>query len=271
MAPFLFGGGLLAFIGEYCIYDGISSEKFGLRIVNENSTMENTNGEEIAIQKSAMMNGLKYAYMGTEPRDPCTISFMLMREDPMDAAEIGAVMRWLAGRPGYKELRFVQPDISTVKFNCIFTEVSAIQHGNATYGVSVVGECDSCFGEGNPIVATANSNKTGTIRIMNYGDYMDYVYPVVKITMPSSGGDITISNTTDNNRVFSFTGLSGSEVLTVDCLRKTIVSSAGMNRLGVFSKNWLPLLPGVNSLAYSFSTAAGEIEIQCPLYRRIGV
>ena len=260
----------MAFIGEYCIYNGISSEQFGLHIVNENGSMEVNSGGEITIQKSCMMGGLKYAYMGREAIDPCEIHMTLMREKPMDAAEISAVMRWL-GSVTYKELRIVQPDISTVKFNCIFTEIATVQHGNETYGVSVVGECDSCFGEGNPIVATANSNKTGTIRIMNYGDYMDYVYPVVKITMPSSGGDITISNATDNNRVFSFTGLSGSEVLTVDCLRKTIVSSTGINRLGVFSKNWLPLLPGANSLAYSFSAAAGEIEIRCPLYRRIGV
>lgn len=259
----------MAFIGEYCIYDGVSSEKFGLRIVNENGTMENTNGEEIAIQKSTMMNGLKYVYMGTEPRDPCTISFMLMREDPMDAAEIGAVMRWLAGRPGYKELRFVQPDISTVKFNCIFTEISTVQHGNETYGVSVVGECDSCFGEGNPITVKV-VGKSGSINFMNNGDYMDYVYPVVKIKMPTGGGRVTITNTSMYSRMFIFNNLAGSEQLTVDCLRKTIETSSSVRRLDNFNKNWLPLLPGMNNLSYLFSTGEGEIEIQCPCYRRIG-
>lgn len=91
----------MAFIGEYCIYNGISSEQFGLHIVNENGSMEVNGGGEITIQKSCMMGGLKYAYMGREAIDPCEIHMTLMREKPMDAAEISAVMRWL-GSVTYK-------------------------------------------------------------------------------------------------------------------------------------------------------------------------
>ena len=258
----------MAFIGEYCIYNGISSEQFGLHIVNENGSMEVNSGGEITIQKSCMMGGLKYAYMGREAIDPCEIHMTLMREKPMDAAEISAVMRWL-GSVTYKELRIVQPDISTVKFNCIFTEISTVQHGNETYGVSVVGECDSCFGEGNPITVKA-VGKSASINLMNNGDYMDDVYLVVTIKMPTGGGGLTITNTSMYSRMFIFNDLSGSEQLTMDCLRKTIETSSSVRRLDNFNKNWLPLLPGMNNLSYLSSTGEGEIEIQCPCYRRIG-
>ena len=53
---------------------------------------------------------------------------------------------------------------------------------------------------------------------------------------------------TDNNRAFTFTGLSQSEEINVDNDKKIITSSYDELRLGDFNKNWFRFLPGNNQL-----------------------
>jgi phage-related protein len=59
---------------------------------------------------------------------------------------------------------------------------------------------------------------------------------------------VSITNLDDSNRVFSFTGVSPNEVLTVNNSLQTISSSTGLIRLSYFNKHFLRLVPGVNRL-----------------------
>lgn len=258
-----------AFLAEYMIYDGVSSERFGLHLYNTNGGLDTTNGSSFSILRSALRGGMEYVYLGKEDISPIAFTLRLVSEEPLDAAMQGTIYRWLIGKNGYKELRFVQPDMTMWRIGCIFHEIEYIQNGNETVGVVVTGEGDSCYFRGEDIVITKTGN-TNRFTFVNQSDTNDYIYPMIKVDCPSSSTDISIVNVTDNNRNFSIMQLSGDEVVQIDNQRKIITSSTTVKRLSSFNKKWFRLLPGVNEVVAGFSTGSGTITFTIPVYRMAG-
>lgn len=269
MGAFLLEVIFTAFLAEYMIYDGVSSERFGLHLYNNNGGLDTANGSSFSILRSALRGGMEYVYLGKEDVSPITFSLRLVSKEPLDAAMQGAIHRWLIGKNGYKELRFVQPDMTTWRIGCIFYEIEYIQNGNETVGIVVTGEGDSCYFRGEDIVITKTGN-TNRFTFMNPSDVNDYIYPQIQVTCPSSSTDVSIVNITDNHRNFSITQLSGDEVLDIDNGRKIITSSTTIKRLGNFNKKWFRLLPGKNEIAAGFSVGSGTITFTIPVYRMAG-
>lgn len=256
----------MAFLSEYILYDGISSERFGLHIYNNNGGLDTTSGSSFSILRNGIQGGLEYVYLGKEVKAPLTISLRLVSETPLDGAMQGTIHRWLMGKNVYKELRFIQADRSTWHIGCIFYEMEFIQNGNETVGIVIEGECDSCYFRGEDVIITKTGQKN-SFSIMNLSDCNEYIYPFVKITCPSSSSSVSIVNTTDNKRNFSIVGMSGDEVVEVDNMRKIITSSANIKRLSNCNKKWFRLLPGLNEIVAGFDTGSGEIQFTIPVYR----
>ncbi len=117
------------------------------------------------------------------------------------------------------------------------------------------------------ISATPNTeyviNNTTNVMNPKYRDYR--YYPTMTITLTGASTSMTITNLSDSNRQTTFTGLTTSEVLTIDNRLKTITSSTGNNRFTNFNKNWLYLVEGSNTLRFS-SSATVVINTQYPIY-----
>ena len=75
-------------------------------------------------------------------------------------------------------------------------------------------------------------------------------------------GDITITNRSDNNRVFSFTGLSPSEILTVDNSLQQISSSTDLKRMSNFNKKFFRLIPGINTIRFKGNVSSIAMTYQ---------
>lgn len=260
----------MAFMAEHILYDGISSERFGLQLINDNGGLETTSGSSFSILRTPLQGGMEYVYLGKENKDPIPIELQLVSREPIDAAMQGAIYKWLVGKNGFRELRIIQNDMRSLHIGCIFNEIQFLQNGNETVGVVVTGEGDSCYFRGNDSTTNIISLTSGKFTIMNLSDTDDYIYPQIEIKMPAGGGDFSLCNTTDNFRTFSITDLSGNEVITVDNLRKIITSSTTIKRLGNFNKKWIRLLPGENIFRYMFSDGDGSFTIKTPVYKMVG-
>lgn len=259
----------MAFQAEYIMYDGISSERFGLHLYNNNGGLDTASGSSFSILRGALQGGLSYTYLGREDRSPIEFRLQMVSKEPLDSAMQGAIHRWLIGKNGYRDLQILQSDMVTYRIGCIFTEIEFLQNGNETVGVTVVGEGDSCYFRGNDTVIE-KAGQRNSFTIMNLSDGNEYVYPTVTITCPSSFNSVSIVNVTDNSRNFSIVGMMGDEVVTVDNARKIIVSSKDVRRLSNFNKKWFRLLPGENEIVAGFDTGSGTIRFDIPVYRMVG-
>ncbi|MBO5970224.1 MAG: hypothetical protein J6S14_17225 [Clostridia bacterium] len=258
----------MAFQAEHILYDGISSERFGLTLFNENGGLEETGGTSFSILRSSLRGGQEFVYMGKEDADPIPMELSLISDTVLDSAMQGAIHKWLIGHSGYKELRIMQADMTTLRIGCIFHELKYLQVGNDTVGVVAIGECNSRYYRGNDIASSA-SGASGSFTIRNLSDINEYIYPEVRITMPSGGGNFSLVNETDNGRESVFTSLSGEEQITLYNFRQIIESSSGIRRLSAFNKKWVRILPGVNNFSFAFTGGAGRIEITMPVYKMV--
>lgn len=256
----------MAFNGEVLIYDGTPSDLFGLYIYNDNGSFDESVGESSElITGNVVRSPFRFLY-GRGEIDILEFDISLVSKKPITRERRSEIYKWLVGRNGYKKLQIVQDDLNAIYFNAIFTEAKDIFHGNDMYGISVTAACDSPYAYEEPVKYTATSSVSA--EIYNDSDIEDYIYPVIKITMASSGGDISIINGNENTRAFTFTGLSGGEVVAIDNRLKTIESSSGVRRLSAFNKNWFRLLPGVNTITV---IGSGTVEITVPVIRRVSV
>lgn len=256
----------MAFNGEVLIYDGTPSDLYGLYIYNDNGSFDSSNGESSEIiTGNVVRHPFRFLY-GHGDTDVLEFNISLVSKKPITRERRSAIYKWLVNRNGYKKLQIVQDDLNSIYFNTIFTEAEDIFHGNDMYGISVTAVCDSPYAYEEPIVYTAT--KSSATVIYNDSDINDYIYPVIKITMEDSGGDISVINGNESSRVFTFTGLSGGEVVTIDNRLKTIESSSGVRRLSSFNKTWFRIMPGDNAITI---IGSGTVEITVPVIRRVSV
>jgi phage-related protein len=121
---------------------------------------------------------------------------------------------------------------------------------NQIYGYAATVQCDAPWGWTSNISKTytynANVNRTEKISIVSGNNY--YLYPQLEFQMTNAGGDFTLTNISDNSRVFLFTGLKSSEKITVDNDRGIVTSSTLLNVMSKFNKNLFRFISGVNSI-----------------------
>lgn len=256
----------MAFNGEVLIYDGTPSDLFGLYIYNDNGSFDESGGESSElITGSTVRYPFKFLY-GHGDFDVLEFDISLVSKKPITRERRSVIYKWLVNRNEYKKLQIVQDDLNTIYFNTVFTEAKDIFHGNDMYGITVTAVCDSPYAYEEPVTYTAAELSSAVI--YNDSDIDDYIYPVIKITMGSSGGDISVINGNESGRAFTFTGLSGGEVITVDNRLKTITSSSGVRRLSAFNKKWFRIHPGDNEITI---IGSGTVDITVPVIRRVAI
>ena len=156
--------------------------------------------------------------------------------------------------------------MQTSYFDCIFNEPKTVRNGNQIYGFNAEVVCNSAFGWETPKTTTytysASVVDSSVVFNNRSDDSGNYLYPNLVITMNNIAGGLSITNSSDSNRVFSFAGLSGNEVLTINCGLETLVSSTGLKRLSNFNKNFLRLVPGINNLRIQGNVASIAMTTQ---------
>jgi phage-related protein len=241
----------MSFNGEKFIYDGKSSEIYNLYISSPDGGEASTpGGSEIEIFEQKIYRRAKPFLLGVQLSPTLEIEVTMTSPDYITEEQASVIKRWLFGRKQYARLQIVQPDLQNVYMNVLFKSHRVLRVGNAIIGFSATAKLDAPYGWKFPRTTTYTP-LSSSIVFNNQSDDNDYLYPLVAFTMDGSGGNFSITNTSDNNRVFAFTGLSAGEIISCNNDLKIITSSLSLRRLSSFNKHWFRFVPGVNYLTLS--------------------
>lgn len=259
----------LAYEGYYFIFDGISSKIYGLRLCAfESGDYRYPGGSSMSFETDKAPRSLKTKILGAFPSDVLNFDIEMFFEDdknPTTLFQEHMIKSWLFGQLGYKRLCILNDELSDVYFNCVLNDPEDIKiNGNNGFKCTVV--CDSGGAWEFPRTKRYSPISGSTIIINNISGNNDYMYPTISFS--SKGGSFSITNNTDNNRVFEFTNLVSDEVITVNGDTKAITSSQGISRIKNFNKNYFRLLRGANSI--EFAGDINWIDITTQNFRRLG-
>ena len=242
----------MSFWGQSFIFDGIPSETHSLGIhTPDGSDASNMGSSNVELLTQEVWRKAKEYLLGVKHAENLEFDVSFRSENELTTADLNIIQKWLFGHQSYKQLQIVQYDMDTIYFNCFLMSPTVFRAGNLIKGVNATVRCDSPFGWTFPKVLSndyVDVDVSETIVFNNLSDDNDYLYPEIIITMNSSGGDLVLTNSSDDDRVFSFAGLSADEIVTVKNELNIISSSTGLRRLDTFNKKWFRFTPGRNSI-----------------------
>lgn len=260
----------MSFYAYNFIYNGKSSEDYGLFICsiggNMSTTEEGGGGVNIHTDKT---NKMDHNYLlGTSYDDVLKFTLTFACKEPKTRLEVSEINNWLIGHDDYKKLYIEQEDMENIYFNCIMNDfrITNIAGLPCAFECEVV--CDRGWGLEDEKDYTYNISSSGNSFSHNNTSHTNRItLPILTIKM-SGSGDVTITNTTNNNYQTKLTGLSGGEIITLDCENEIITSSLDLMRLSNFNKHWFELLPGNNNISVTGSVS--EVKITYSNIRKVG-
>lgn len=262
------------FKASYFIYDGVHSQQYGLTIAAfDSNLLERTAYVSPTIETEKPAGGKKFYYQNVKYDNAPTMQFSIVGERPISGEMQRRITSWIEGRRGYKKLVIQQDYLVRYYYRCIFTVDELIYFAGECVGFSVTALFDSPYMYGKDTVLNVTGTGTAQSKLLlnNSNTRDEYVFPEVefKSTAYLTGGtkNVSIYNTTDSaTREFSFSDAGLNNKIVVDNERKMISADSGTDLLSKFSKNWLRLKPGRNTLNI---TITGQVKITCPNYEKI--
>lgn len=206
------------------------------------------------------------------------IEFITDDERVLNPSERRAIEKWLFNRANYCKLYFdATEDITGETFevvdnvrkrnylNCRFTNPEKLEYNGGIVGYKATLEADSNMLWQDEIEKTfsvdnASEDSSSIITITVDSDICDYIYPTVSVTMGTVGGDIIISNNTDDStRLTKFVGLSPN----VTVIMKGELNYVNDQYYEKFEKqNFIRLLDGENKLTLMGNISTVKIKFQ---------
>jgi len=269
----------MGLIARTFIFDDTPSEVYNLYVGELGST--GGGGGESTIQGSSDVTLLVQKlyrrpiplFFGTDQTPVLQFPFSAYCPDSLDAPSYSEVSSWLFGQSEYKKLRFCQEDMAEYYFNCFLLNPQMVKVGNyiRSFNCNVVCDAPWAWSEPETHLYTYNANaynNIDTIYFLNKSANNFYTYPTsVIITANIFGGSVSITNVTDNNRLFLLT-LLPNEVATLNCDTQQITSTTSTYPLYNFNLNFLRFLKGFNTLSVSGNITS--LSITYPIAVKVG-
>lgn len=262
----------MAFYGCEFSFNGIPSSQYGLMLYDIGGIVEDgtfSSGLEIVEDRTARR--YKPLFYGVKQNTPLTftMTFGVHPKDidqgrSLDRYDMAVVAVWLTGQDGYRYLEIAQPDMEAMRYRCIITELSYVTWGQIPWAFRCTVTCDSPFAYLRPEVYTCAAGSSVTVRNRAASKYY---YPLVSISVPSGMTNVSITNTSDGNRVCGFTNIpGGQQTITIDNENEVITTTADLNLYDTFNNKFLRLVRGDNVL----NVAGGAVTITCEYPINIG-
>ena len=272
----------MAFEGCGFAFDGIPSSEFGLSIYDFGS---NTQGDSPIVSTGEILSehlerkAHSYLY-GVSQSAP--LEFRLVfgvnersvnAHKPLDRWDMESISAWLTGHDDgkWKWLEIEQPDLETVRYRCLISELSPISEGMETWAFSCRVTCDSPFGYTYPERFVYRlTGEPRTVELYNRSSYHGFYYPKLELLL-GGGSGISIRNENDNGREFAISGLSEFVplTLTVDNENQVIKTDKPLPRspYSYFNMNYFRLRRGDNALTLN---GQGIVRIICEFPVNVG-
>ena len=265
----------MAFFGCQFSFDGIPSFEYGLMVYDIGGSNEDgTFSSPVEIHEDRTSKRYTPLFYGTAQNTPLTFNFTFGADlkaidtnSHLDRWDMDVISKWLTGHDGYKYLEITQPDMESVRYKCIISNLEYTTYGKIPWAFSCQVTCDSPFAYLYPevldISVAGNVNAAMECRAASR-----YYFPKITINM-KSGTTFSIINHSDNDRVFKFEGLSTStKTIIVDNENEVIVTNPDDNAIyNKFNFNFLRLVRGYNHLEFSGNA---EVSFECEYPINIG-
>ncbi len=236
--------------GNKFTYNGKSSDLYGLRFL----IMDTEPNKEIGgILEYATFKNNKSPYITIQDvnyNSTFEIEVEMISEHKLDE-KLDEIYMWILNQANFKKLYIDNND--GFYFNCYFTSASFIDgytnEGYGIYGIKSTMVCDSTFMWKD--VSFAYNKLSDTITHENISDVREYTYPTLKIKTGNVGGNITIQNISDNNRLLNISNTLSNDTITISYMPMVINSYLNNNKQLVydsFNKNFFRLLQGTNNI-----------------------
>lgn len=265
----------MSFHGSSFIYNGKSSDLFGLRIasIDAGAINKSMGSASVEIFEKKIYRRANPYFYGASVAPKLSFPLSAFAEEDIDAGLFQLIQKWLFSARTYQTLQIDQEDVRDIYFSAFLTEPEINRVGNLIRGFSCTVMCNSPFAYRFPKTTTWNYTQQIVDSTETYYNGSDdigtYLYPRIVLTMNNIEDDMSITNLDDSNRVFSFSGLAAGEILTIDNDLQTISSSTGLKRLSNFNKNFLRLVPGRNRLRIQGNISSLAMTCQW-IARKIG-
>ena len=254
----------MSFYGSHFSFDGISCFEHGLMLYdvgNSNEGGKFSSALEIFEDRTAFRH--KPLFYGTTQNTPLTFTLIFGADmnsidsgEHLDRWELEAIAVWLTGHDGYKYLEITQPDMETVRYRCIISNLEYTKYGNLPWAFKCDVRCDSPFAYLYPEKTSFDVN--GELEIMFFcRASCEFYHPKVKINI-TSGNSFFIKN---DNRFTIFENLPSAPLeIWLDNENEIITNSADLNIYECFNFNFFRLMRGNNKLK---SSGNGSVEFEC--------
>jgi len=273
----------LAFYGCEFSFNGIPSSQFGLMLYDFGSPVEDgifSSGLEISEDRTARR--YRPLFYGVTQNTPLTFELTfgvnpdsIDADKPLDRWDMAAIATWLTGQDGYRYLEIAQPDMEAMRYRCIITDLSYVTYGKMPWAMRCTVTCDSPFAYLRPETSNFNAtNATTNIpsSVVLCRAATKYYYPTVTISFAGNsgamGGAFSIVNHSDGDREFKFTGLNGTQAITIDNENEIITTTEDINLYdSLVGYKFFRLVRGRNDLAIAGN---GSVAITCEYPVNIG-
>ena len=267
--------------GSHFEYGSVLSRQYGLIIAVVNTErMLRLSGD---ISGSTIFNRIKnkrYLIGDNMEDSPLTFDVEIVTDNErgIPQHERRAVEKWLFNRSNYKKLYFDEADdcfddmselVDGIKkrlyLNCRFINPEKIEDGRGVIGYKATLEADSNMFWQDEIVKSftltnADASATTVISVDVDTDIDDYTYPKVTFTLGNTGGNVIITNNSDDStRLTKFVGLTANATIT---MKGDINYISGQNYQKFSTRNFVRLLDGTNNITVQGNVASISIEFQ---------
>lgn len=272
--------------GSYFIYNGTSSRQYGLLFANADTSRVTSLIGDIDSVTVYNKSGRRNYFVGESfDNSPLVFDIEVITDDDrgLDLFTRREVEKWLFRQSDYRKLyldiacdpmgetyEIIDGEQKQLYLNCRFTNPEKLEGNGGIVGYKFTVECDNRMAWQDPVTYTHTIASTGddystTITVDVDTDVGDYVYPTVTISMGVVGGDIIISNLTDDaTRTTKFVELTPNITFTMKGDGINYVS--GDNYMKFANRNFIRLLDGENTISLYGDITGIKFEFQNQRY-----
>lgn len=254
--------------GYRFIFDGVSSDSYGVILCNIGSINTDTNDEEtnIITAKTAFKDTWDLLYI--EDSAPLKFPITLCRTDGqfIDADFQRELKKWLCKKQRHP-FCVDQDDLADIFYNVIISNPRPSNVARMTGGLDFDVQCDSNHAwSGLKEKEYSTENGTLTFNFYNDTDFEDYeLYPTLIITSLSDG-DISIKNNT-TNQIVNINNCINGEVITLDNFNNIQESSVDRILVEDWNVEYFYLHNGLNNITLTGNFTM-KMEYRLPI--RVG-
>lgn len=259
----------MGFYGKAFSFDGIPCETFDLALydIGNGDDKESEFASAPEIVDEVVGDRWKPYFYGVQYTRKQEIELVFGASIPrvdagkyLEREEIAEIASWLTGKDGYRVLEIEQEDMTFLRYKVIFTSLTLTTYGKIPWALRAVATCDSPFAYMYPQVFQYSVNGSATINFCNYSSHNGYYMPKVTIE-PTSGGNFSITNESDDNRKVEFTNIPASvKKITLDCGSYVLTNDQSLNLYPNYNFKNLRLKRGYNTLK---AQGNGTLKIEC--------